>query len=103
MIFTMTSPTSHQWLKVVKVGGWVGVSAVLAIITAYVAGSPKWLATMPGWNVLGVIVAQFLTQEEDQVLEKVPASILPKVESVDTTLANRPVTIDPRTNVSAQS
>lgn len=86
MTINITQLSKGQWGKVGKVALWLAVSAACAGALAFVTKNPKLLATLPGWNVLGVFVQGLLTTEESSALLNVPAQVKTEVNEVDPTL-----------------
>jgi|ERR1019366_8431273 hypothetical protein len=87
MTVTLTSLSEHQWGRVGKVILWLIISAVLAGVTAWIAKDKNYLATLPAWNVLGVLVTQILNEEETSAVSKLPASLEPTADKIDTEVA----------------
>lgn len=79
MTITLTKPTANQWAKVFKVILWLAISALFAAGTAVLANDKNYLATLPGWNILGVFVLQIFQQEDDKAnaeLDQAEATII---------------------------
>lgn len=90
MTISLTALTKHQWSKTLKVVGWLVVSAACAGATALIAHNTKYLATLPGWNVLGVFIQGLLTNEQTNALNDVPADVKTEVAQVAPTVVNPP-------------
>lgn len=101
MTITITKITKSQWGHVGKVILWLGVSAACAVAAAYISNNPVWLASMPGWNVLGVIIEQLLQQEEATALSNVPADVKSELDKVVPEIVKPTVTQIPVAEASA--
>ena len=82
MTIEITKLSKAQWGKVGKVILWLAVASACAALTAYIAKNPVWLATLPGWNVLGVFIQGLLTNEQTNALNAVPADVKAEAEQV---------------------
>lgn len=82
MAITLTKLEKSQWSKVGKVILWLGVSAICAGALALITKNATYLATLPGWNILGVFIQQIFTQEESTALSNVPAPVLSGVNEI---------------------
>lgn len=82
MTVTLTKLTKHQWGHVLKVVAWLVVAGLCAGATAWITHNSAYLATLPGWNVLGVLIEGILTNEQETALTNVPASVVTEAEQV---------------------
>lgn len=80
MVITLTPLSKAQWKKVRQVVFWVVLSLAPAGVLALLTKNDKFLATLPGWNVLGVLVKQVLTQEQAQAESHLPAAVVGPVQ-----------------------
>ena len=84
MVITLTPLSKSQWKKVGQVAFWVVLSLAPAGAIALLTKNDKWLATLPGWNVFGVMIKQVLTQEQAAAEAHLPAdAVAPVQEAAD--------------------
>lgn len=56
--------TQDQWIKVAKAAGYVGISAILSYLIAFLADKPEAFGALtPVVNVLLVTIKQIFTKE----------------------------------------
>ena len=74
--------TKNQWLKILKVAIWVGLSFGLAVLTSWITKDYKWLASAPAYNVIIVTISQLFQTETTNSLSQVPVVVQPVVDQV---------------------
>jgi len=82
MVKDMSWITKNQWLKILKVAIWVGLSFGLAVLTAWITKDYKWVASAPAYNVIIVAISQLFQTETTASLSQVPPAVQPVVYQV---------------------
>lgn len=82
MTIELTKLSKGQWKRVGKVIMWLAISGLCAGALALITKNDKLLATLPGWNVLGVFIQGLLTTEEGTALDNLPPEVKTEAEQI---------------------
>ena len=84
----LTRISKCQWFKVAKVFAWVGISAVVAMGLVFITNKAQLLpdayvaGTVAAINVIGVMIAQILTNDTKKAIQDLPVQDQAPVQTV---------------------